>query len=93
MVVRPARAFGAPQTISFRPSTVSTWQTCSRSAFGWRSAETILATVKGAKAAMVGWLLAAAQVENVGVYAKSADAFFAELKGMVRLARGFTSRT
>lgn len=33
---------------------------------------------QGAKAAMVGWLLAAAQVENVGVYAKSADAFFAD---------------
>ena len=50
MVVRPARAFGAPQTISFMPSTVSTWQTCSRSAFGCRSAETILATVNGARA-------------------------------------------
>lgn len=33
---------------------------------------------QGTKAAMVGWLLAAAQVEDVGVYAKSSNAFFAE---------------
>src|SRR5690606_15839691 len=55
MVVRPARALGAPQTISFMPSTVSTWQTCRRSALGWRSAETMRATVKGARAAMGSW--------------------------------------
>ena len=48
MVVSPARAFGAPQTISFIPSMVSTWQTCRRSALGCRSAETIRATVNGA---------------------------------------------
>src|ERR1700761_2097659 len=46
MVVRPARAFGAPQTISLRPSTVSTWQTRRRSALGCCTASTILATVK-----------------------------------------------
>lgn len=33
---------------------------------------------QGTKAAMVGWLLAAAETEHVGVYAKSADAFFAD---------------
>ena len=32
----------------------------------------------GTKAAMVGWLLAAAETEHVGVYAKSADVFFAD---------------
>src|ERR1700751_2890653 len=48
MVVRPARAFGAPQTISLRPSLVSTWQTRRRSAFGGRAASTILATEKAA---------------------------------------------
>lgn len=32
----------------------------------------------GTKAAMVGWLLAAAETEHVGVYAKSADAFFVD---------------
>src|ERR1700760_3460692 len=46
MVVRPARALGAPQTISLRPSTVSTWQTRRRSALGCCTASTILATVK-----------------------------------------------
>jgi len=35
-------------------------------------------TGQGTKAAMVGWLLAAAETEHVGVYAKSADAFFAD---------------
>ena len=48
MVVRPARAFGAPQTISLRPSLVSTWQTLRRSAFGCWTASTILATEKAA---------------------------------------------
>lgn len=33
---------------------------------------------QGTKAAIVGWLLAAAETEHVGVYAKSADAFFAD---------------
>ena len=33
---------------------------------------------QGTKAAMVGWLLAAAETEHVGVYAKSADVFFAD---------------
>jgi serralysin len=33
---------------------------------------------QGTKAAMVGWLLAAAETEHVGVYAKSGDAFFAD---------------
>ena len=33
---------------------------------------------QGTKAAMVGFLLAAAETEHVGVYAKSADAFFAD---------------
>ncbi|WP_304441769.1 M10 family metallopeptidase [Caulobacter sp. FWC2] len=33
---------------------------------------------QGTKAAMVGWLLAAAETEHIGVYAKSADAFFAD---------------
>lgn len=33
---------------------------------------------QGTKAAMVGFLLAAAESEHVGVYAKSADAFFAD---------------
>lgn len=33
---------------------------------------------QGTKAAMVGWLLAAAETTDVGVYAKSADAFFAD---------------
>src|SRR3569623_2071023 len=46
MVVRPARALGAPQTISLRPSTVSTWQTRSRSALGCCTASITLATVK-----------------------------------------------
>src|ERR1700757_3871126 len=48
MVVSPARALGAPQTISLRPSLVSTWQTRSRSAFGCCAASTILATEKAA---------------------------------------------
>jgi serralysin len=33
---------------------------------------------QGTKAAMVGFLLAAAETEHLGVYAKSADAFFAD---------------
>ncbi len=44
----PARALGAPQTISLRPSTVSTWQTRRLSALGCCTASTILATVKAA---------------------------------------------
>src|SRR5438105_10630518 len=48
MVVRPGRAFAAPQTISLRPSTVSTWQTRRRSALGCCTASTILATEKAA---------------------------------------------
>jgi serralysin len=36
---------------------------------------------QGTKAAMVGWLLAAAQVEDIGVYAKSSDAFFSDQAG------------
>src|ERR1700722_15996873 len=48
MVVRPGRALGAPQTISLRPSTVSTWQTRSRSAFGCWTASTTRATEKAA---------------------------------------------
>jgi serralysin len=35
-------------------------------------------TGQGTKAAMVGFLLAAAETEHVGVYAKSADVFFAD---------------
>src|SRR5437879_913122 len=45
MVVSPARALDAPQTISLRPSTVSTWQTRRRSALGCWWASTTLATV------------------------------------------------
>src|SRR4249919_318633 len=41
---RPARAFGAPQTICTMPLPVSTWQTCRRSASGCFSALTICAT-------------------------------------------------
>src|SRR5258706_4284514 len=48
VVVRPARALDAPQTISLRPSTVSTWQTRSRSALGCWWASTTLATVNRA---------------------------------------------
>src|SRR3989344_3901211 len=48
MVVRPARAFGAPQTISSRPSLVSTWQTRGLSALGCCTASTILPTVRAA---------------------------------------------
>src|SRR3569833_1096847 len=44
MVVSPARALGAPQTISLRPSTVSTWQTRRRSALGCCTASTTFAT-------------------------------------------------
>ena len=51
MVVRPGRALGAPQTISLRPSLVSTWQTRSRSALGCCTASTILATEKAASLA------------------------------------------
>ena len=47
-VTRPARAFGAPQTISSWPSVVSTWQTCSLSAFGCFAALMTRATVNGA---------------------------------------------
>src|SRR5665213_2992863 len=51
MVVRPARALGAPQTISLRPSLVSTWQTRRRSALGCGLASTIFATEKAASRA------------------------------------------
>ena len=51
MVVRPGRALGAPQTISLRPSMVSTWQTRNLSALGCWTASTIFATVKGASLA------------------------------------------
>src|SRR4051812_5445704 len=51
MVVKPARALGAPQTISLRPSRVSTWQTRSRSALGCCTASTTLATEKAASLA------------------------------------------
>jgi hypothetical protein len=37
---------GAPQTISFTPSLVSTWQTRRRSAFGCCTASTMRAAVK-----------------------------------------------
>jgi len=33
---------------------------------------------QGTKAAMVGWLMAEAEKADIGVYAKSADAFFAD---------------
>src|ERR1700712_125611 len=51
MVVSPARALAAPQTISLRPSLVSTWQTRRRSALGCWTASTILATEKAASLA------------------------------------------
>src|SRR6478609_8577268 len=51
MVVRPGRALDAPQTISLRPSLVSTWQTRRRSALGCWTASTTLATEKAASLA------------------------------------------
>ena len=46
----PVWALGAPQTTWTCALPVSTTQTFSRSAFGWRSAETTEATVKGSSA-------------------------------------------
>src|SRR5665213_2506279 len=51
MVKRPAQALGAPQTISFTPSMVSTRQTRRRSALGCWAASTTRATVNAASLA------------------------------------------